>query len=81
MGRKSRVIHDIEINGQSFFTIHAETDEGAAWLWDNTDIPAGQRTAPCDDQNYAQDIADAAHDDGLAVSVNGRRYLGDNKVA
>jgi hypothetical protein len=35
----------------------------------------------CDDTGMTQDIADGAHEDGLRVTVNGKRYIGNNRVA
>jgi len=74
--------YDIDIDGQGFYMIQGNTKRGKKWLADNVqgvDSPWGG--VPCDDMGYTADIADGAIEDGLTVRVNGKKYLGQNRVA
>jgi len=72
---------DIEILGRGVYLITGATFAGGAWLLDNVPdarVNGSQATADCEGGNMAQSIADGAIEDGLAVSVNGLKYLGGN---
>lgn len=71
--------NDIAIEGQGFYQIVAESKRGIRWMGAVQGFDG--RAAYCDDQNYTQDIADEAVLNGLRVTVNGKRYLGNNRVA
>jgi hypothetical protein len=69
---------DLNIHGRGFYTISAESPRGRSFMRrvDGND----HGTAYSDDTRMTQDIADGAHTAGLRVFVNGRRYLGNNRV-
>jgi hypothetical protein len=75
---------DIEISGEGVYAIHGMTLAGGAWLLENVpdaqievgDVPF----AYSDSGNMTRSIADGAHESGLAVAVNGRKYLGNNAL-
>ena len=74
---------DIEILGNGVYVITGATIAGGAWLLENVPdarVNGSQATADCEGGNRAQSIADGAFGDGLAVCVNGRKYLGGNAV-
>jgi hypothetical protein len=74
---------DIEILGNGVYLITGATMDGGAWLLENVPdarVNGNEATADCDGANMAQNIADGAVGDGLAVSVNGLKYLGGNAV-
>ncbi|HEY6766623.1 MAG TPA: hypothetical protein VI386_17830 [Candidatus Sulfotelmatobacter sp.] len=70
---------DIEILGKGFYAITHNTDAGKEWMY-QVDGFDGIGTY-CDDARLVQDIADGAVNDGLIVGINGRQYLGSNRVA
>jgi hypothetical protein len=71
---------DIAINGQmGFYTIIVESTKGKRWSKRIQGFDG--HAAYCDDTRMTEDIADGAFDAGLRVSVNGRRYVGNGKVA
>ena len=70
---------DISIDGQGFYSITPDSLRGSRWLRKVQGFDG--HAAYSDQTSYTQDIADAAHSNGLRVLVNGRRYLGDNRVA
>jgi hypothetical protein len=76
---------DIEISGSGFYSLFATTKRGCSWMNKNVYFEPWQIQSPngivCDDTGMVQDIAEGAIAKGLLVLVNGRRYLGDNKVA
>jgi len=74
---------DIEIIGKGIYVITGATMLGGTWLLENVPdarVNGSEATADCEGGNMAQSIADGAIGDGLAVSVNGRKYLGGNAV-
>jgi hypothetical protein len=74
---------DIEILGKGIYVITGATIAGGAWLLENVPdarVNGSEATADCEGGNMAQSIADGAIADGLAVSVNGLKYLGGNAV-
>jgi hypothetical protein len=74
---------DIEILGKGIYVITGATIAGGAWLLENVPdarVNGSVATADCEGDNMAQSIADGAIGDGLAVSVNGLKYLGGNAV-
>jgi hypothetical protein len=74
--------YDIEITGQGFYVISGNTKRGRNWMIKNVQgTSSWDASAPCDDMGYTQDIADGAVEQGLRVRVNGRNYLGNNRVA
>jgi hypothetical protein len=70
---------DLDINGNGFYQISAPTRKGQRFLKQVQGAADG--VAYCDDSRLTQDIADGAHRKGLIVFVNGRKYIGDGKVA
>lgn len=73
---------DIIVSGNGFYTIIANTDEGNDWMLENVpDYNASNGGVCSDDTRMTQDITDGAFEDGLSVEVNGRKYLGNNRVA
>jgi hypothetical protein len=74
---------DIEILGHGIYVITGATIAGGAWLLENVPdarVNGSEATADCEGSSMAQGIADGAINDGLAVSVNGLKYLGGNAV-
>lgn len=67
---------DVEIEGQGFFRIAAITRKGRVFMARVEGTQDGM--AMCDDLRLTQAIADGAVDADLCVTVNGRRYLGNN---
>ena len=70
---------DIEIQGQGFYCLIAGTKRGARWMKKVQGFDG--HAAYSDQTGMTQDIADGAVGDGLKVEVNGKRYLGNNRVA
>lgn len=73
--------YDIDISGRGFYIIQANTKRGRTWMAANVEGTAEWGGVPCDDMNYTANIADGAISGGLSVRVNGKRYLGQNRVA
>jgi hypothetical protein len=76
---------DIEISGgNGFYTIYAESDGAKEWVAEKVHFESWQGNPTdgisLDDTRMAKDIADGAFKDGLNVTVNGRKYLGDNRA-
>ena len=69
---------DITITGHGSYNVESQTEEGAAWLWSNVSeaesLGDGAVGAYIDGTRYAQDIADSAVEEGLAVICNGVLY-------
>lgn len=72
--------NDIEINGNGFYSIQAVSDAGQEWVSEYVDL-AENGLAYSDDTRMTADIAEGAFNDGLAVAVNGREYIGNGAVA
>ena len=70
---------DIEITGHGFYSISAASKRGTNWMKQVDGFDG--RTAYSDQTGMTQDIVDGAYRDGLTVAVNGRTYLGNNRVA
>ena len=74
---------DIEILGRGVYVVTGATIAGGAWLLENVPdarVNGSEATADCEGSNMAQSIADGAIGNGLAVGVNGLKYLGSNSV-
>lgn len=71
---------DIEIQGDTFYAITGQSETGTEWINSNVQ-GAEDGSAYTDGRQFAKDIADGAIDDNLVVIVNGRQYLGNNRVA
>jgi hypothetical protein len=75
---------DISISGQGVYTVAGMTPAGEAWIQRNVYFESWQGNPSdgiaIDGGSMAQDIADATLRAGLQVEVNGRKYLGDNRV-
>lgn len=71
--------NDITIDGKGFYQISATSKRGKRWMQRVEGFDGEQ--AFSDQTGMTQDIADGAVADGLRVEVNGRKYLGDNRLA
>lgn len=71
---------DISISGTGFYQIVGESKRGRSFM---RCVEGSDKygVAYSDMTGLVQAIADAAHNKGLLVTVNGRRYLGHNRVA
>jgi hypothetical protein len=82
MGHSKQINFDIEINGQGFYQIAGNSELGRRWVQENVEgADQMDASAPCDDVSLTIDIAEGALREGLSVSVNGRKYLGNNRIA
>ena len=74
------MIVDISIDGNGFYAISGNTEDGIKWLFDNvedTHIEGFEEVTVIysDDTRMSQDIAEGATDAGLTVTVDGYLYL------
>jgi hypothetical protein len=85
MTRKTRFQPDLEINGSGIWFALADTEMGEEFLTDYLLFAPWQGNPhdgiAIDGSSMAQDIADGAIEMGLRVTVNGKRYMGSNRVA
>jgi len=70
---------DIAIDGQGFYQILAVSKRGIRWM--EAVEGFNGHLAYSDQTSYTQNIADAAVCNGLRVTVNGKKYLGENRAA
>lgn len=72
---------EIRITGsRGFFTITGSSERAKAWMELYVDGDE-DGVAHCDDIRMVTEIADAALEEGIAVGVNGRTYIGDGHAA
>lgn len=71
---------DIEVLGNGFYSIFPVSHAGVEWMRDNVPDADTDGCAYSDSTPYTMDIADGAINDGLAVNVNNRAYLGNNRI-
>lgn len=65
---------DIEVAGTGFYSIQGRSEEGAAWVRKNVQDSDPQGLAYTDDSRLALEIVKGASNDGLSVSIDGRKY-------
>lgn len=67
------------------YTLHGNTKAGRDFIGESVSFELWQGSAndgiAIEGTNNAQDIADAAFDEGLTVIINGRKYIGNGKLA
>lgn len=80
--------YDLDIDGNGFYRIHGRTKKGGSWIHDNVPLASqahrdmeGTWHAYSDDTRLTSELADGALADGLRVRINGKRYVGNGKVA
>lgn len=80
--------YDLDIEGNGFYRIHGRTKKGGSWICDNVPLASeahrdmvGNWHAHSDDTRLTSELANGAFEDGLRVRINGKRYIGDGKVA
>jgi hypothetical protein len=83
---KKIIAADIEFNGQmGFYTVWANTQSGQDFILENVSFEEWQGSImngiSLDDTRMAHNICDAAFDNGLSVVINGKRYIGNGRVA
>jgi hypothetical protein len=65
---------DIEVAGTGIYSIQGRSEEGAAWVRKNVQDSDPQGLAYTDDSRLALEIVKGASNDGLSVSIDGRKY-------